>query len=149
MLWSCKACSMNAKYRVRKRACKSMLSHLPPSFLIKAAFPPHRHCSHLLEAVQEFDYLGLRLDPKLDMSAAFQRIPKIANKSRALVSAVSHFLRYDNSSQHHRPSRFANPSQMLNLWKSCVLPQLLQNLRYLRENQVERLHITLNSSLAR
>ena len=37
----------------------------PPSFHIVAAFPSHHQCSYLLEEVQEFDYLGLRLDPKL------------------------------------------------------------------------------------
>ncbi len=49
----------------------------------------------------------------------------------------------------HRPSIKATPTQALNLWKACVLPHLLQNLRYLKENQVESLQITLNSSLKR
>ena len=44
----------------------------PPSFLILAAFPSHRQCFHLLEEVQEFDYLGLRLDPKLNMTSALE-----------------------------------------------------------------------------
>ena len=83
------------------------------------------------------------------MSSALHRIQEKANKSHALVAAVSHSLRYDISSQHHRPCLNANPAQMLNLWKACVLPHLLQNLRYLKENQVERLQVTLNSSLAR
>ena len=84
----------------------------------------------------EFDYLGLRLDPKLDMSAALDRIKQKVNKSQALVEAVTHSLRYDDSSQHHRPSLNANPLQVLTLWKACVLPHLLQNLRYLHESQV-------------
>ena len=48
-----------------------------------------------------------------------------------------------------RPSLNASPRQVLDLWKACVLPHLLQNLRYLQENQVERLQVTLNRSLAR
>ena len=46
----------------------------PPSFHLVAAFPSHCQCSHLLEEVQEFDYLGLRLDPKLKMTSTFHRI---------------------------------------------------------------------------
>jgi hypothetical protein len=121
----------------------------PPSFHILAAFPPHRQCSYLLEEVQEFDYLGLRLDPKLKMTAALHRIQEKVNRSNALVFAVSHSLRYDDSPHRHRPSINANPTQTLNLWKACVLPHLLQNLRYLKENQVDSLQTTLNSSLKR
>jgi hypothetical protein len=121
----------------------------PPSFHIVAAFPSHRQSSHLLEEVQEFDYLGLRLDPKLKMTSALHRIQEKVNRSNALVFAVSHSLRYDDSPHRHRPSINATPTQTLNLWKACVLPHLLQNLRYLKETQVESLQITLNSSLKR
>jgi len=121
----------------------------PPSFHIVAAFPSHCQCSHLLEEVQEFDYLGLRLDPKLKMTSTFHRIQEKVNRSNALVFTVSHSLRYDDSSHLHRPSINATPTQAINLWKACVLPHLLQNLRYLKENHVESLQITLNSSLKR
>jgi hypothetical protein len=121
----------------------------PPPFHIVSAFPSHRQCSHPLEEVQEFHYLGLRLDPKLKMMAALHRIQEKVDKSNALVFAVSHSLRYDDSSHRHRPSINANPTQTLNLWKACVLPHLLQNLRYLTESQVDSLQVTLNSSLKR
>ena len=141
----------------QKRKRKEQIKHTtsasqptyPPSFHIVAAFPSHRQCSHLLDEVQEFDYLGLRLDPKLKMTSALHRIQEKVNRSNALVFAVSHSLRYDDSSHRHRPSINANPTQALNLWKACVLTHLLQNLRYLKDNQVESLQITLNSSLKR
>jgi hypothetical protein len=79
------------------------------------------------------------------MTSTLYRIQEKVNRSNALVFAVSHSLRYDDSSHRHRPSINATPTQALNLWKACVLPHLLQNLRYLKENQVERLQITLNS----
>ena len=40
--------------------------------------PSHRQCFHLLEEVQEFDYLGLRLDPKLKI--ALHRIQETSNE---------------------------------------------------------------------
>ena len=137
-----------APIKSRRRQTGSPTTY-PSSFHVLASFPLHRQCTHLLKEVKEFDYLGLRLDPKLDMSAALGRIKQKVNKSQALVEAVSHSLRYDDSSQHHRPSLNANPLQMLTLWKACVLPHLLQNLRYLHEPQVEKLQVALNKSLAR
>jgi hypothetical protein len=84
------------------------------------------------------------------MTAALHRIhQEKVNKSIALVFAVSYSLRYDDSSHRHRPSINETPTQALNLWKTCVLPHLLQNLRYLKENQAESLQVTLNSSLKR
>jgi len=57
------------------------LNHWPPSFGILSMFPdytnpadrPHRHpgfVSTLLQEVNQFDYLGLRLDPMMTMKAA-------------------------------------------------------------------------------
>ncbi len=172
MLHECQAWSEKARMQINAQKSKVMAFHetpaqkrkrkeqnkqtrsasqptYPPSFHIVAAFPSHRQCFYLLEEVQEFDYLGLRLDPKLKMTSALHRIQEKVNRSNALVFAVSHSLRYDDSPHRHRPSINATPTQTLNLWKACVLPHLLQNLRYLKESQVDSLQITLNSSLKR
>jgi hypothetical protein len=75
----------SAQKRKRKEQVKRQrpdsLPTYPPSFHIQAAFPPYRQCSHLLEEVQEFDYLGLQLDPKLDMSSALHRMQEVDNYS--------------------------------------------------------------------
>ena len=52
----------------------SFPADLPPILPHRGSFPSHRQCSYLLEEVQEFDYLGLRLDPKLKMTSALHRI---------------------------------------------------------------------------
>jgi hypothetical protein len=104
----------------QKRKRKEQIKHTrsasqptyPPPFHILAAFPSHRQCSHLIEEVQAFDYLGLRLDPKLKMTSALHRIQEKVNKSNALVFAVSHSLRYDDSSHRHRPSINATPQEI-------------------------------------
>ncbi len=54
--------------------------------------PSHRQCFHLLEdsEVQEFDYLGLRLDPKLKI--ALHRIQETLNLERANLYKPAPFL---------------------------------------------------------
>jgi hypothetical protein len=87
------------------------------------------------------------------MTSALHRIQEKVNKSNALVFAVSHFLRYDDSSHRQRPSINATPTKALNLRKACALPHLLPNLRYVRKSlqkePPESLQVTLNSSLKR
>ena len=41
-----------------------------------------------MQEVQEFDYLGLHLDPKLNMDAALHWIQEKANKCHALVACI-------------------------------------------------------------
>ena len=62
------------------------------------------HCypgyiSTFLQEVQQFDYLGLQLDPMVNMKAAVSSIQEKLNKAHSLVFAVSYFLRYDKHLQ--------------------------------------------------
>jgi hypothetical protein len=69
----------------------------PAQFHNFHSFPKHARWSAPLKEVQEFDYLGLRLDPFLTMNAALLSVKDKVNKSHALVAAVSYTLRYDQS----------------------------------------------------
>jgi len=87
---------------------------------------PHRYpgyVSTLLQEIKQFDYLGLQLDPMVNMQAAVSSIQEKANNARSLVFAVSYSLRYDK--HHSNPTICSSPVKMLNLWKSCVLPHFL------------------------
>ena len=116
---------------------------------------PHRYpiyVSTLLQEVKQFDYLGLRLDPMVNMKAAVSCIQEKANKAHSFVLAVSYSLRYD---QHHsNPTICSSLVELLNLWKSClwkscVLLHFLLYLRYISyETQVKTLQASLNKSLS-
>jgi len=130
----------------------------PASFHILSMYPdhtnltqrPHRYpgyLSTLLQEVKQFDYLGLRLDPMVNMKASVSSIQEKANKAHSLVLAVSYSLRYDK--HHSNPTMCSSPVEMLNLWKSCVLPHFLLYLRYISdETQLETLQASLNKSLS-
>jgi len=57
------------------------------------------------------------------MKAAVSSIQQKANKNHSLVLAVSYSLHYDK--HHSNPTICSSPVEMLNLWKSCVLPHFL------------------------
>ena len=103
--------------------------------------------STLLQEVKPFDYLGPRLDPMMNMKAAVASILEKANKGHSLTLAVSYSLRYD---KHHSTPTFCSlPVEMLNLWKSYVLPHFLLYLHYISDaSQVQTLQTALNRSLS-
>jgi len=111
---------------------------------------PHHYPGYiptLLQEIKQFDYLGLRLDPMVNMKAAVSSIQEKANKAHPLVLAVSYSLRYDK--HHCNPTICRSPVELLNLWKSCVLPHFLLYLRYISdETQVKTLQASLNKSLS-
>ena len=72
-----------------------------------------------------------------------------ANKGHSLALAVSYSIRYDK--HHSNPTLCSSPVEMLNLWKSCVLPHFLLYLRYISAaSQVQTLQAraTINRSLS-
>jgi len=110
------------------------------------------HCypgyiSTFLQEVQQFDYLGLQLDPMVNMKAAVSSIQEKANNTHFLVLAVSYSLHHDK--HHSNPIICSSPVELLNLWKSCVLPRFLFYLRYISdETQVKTLQASLSQSLS-
>jgi len=95
---------------------------------------PHRYPSYLsilLQEVKQFDYLGLRLDPMVNMKAAVSSIQKKSNKAHSLLLAVFYSLRYDK--HHSNPTICSSPVEVLDLWKSCVIPHFLLYLRYISD----------------
>jgi len=150
---------MLATFNARKRPRNVQGQTLwPASFHILSMFPdcanpihrPHSHplfLSLLLQKLTQFDYLGLRLDLKMNMKAAVASILEKANKGHSLALAVPDSLRYDKL--HSNPTFCSSPVEMLNLWKSCVLPHFLLYLHYISAaSQVQILQTTLNRSLS-
>jgi hypothetical protein len=86
-------------------------------------------------------------DPMLTMKPAVASIQEKANKGHSIALAVSYSLRYDK--HHSNPTLCRSPVEMLNLWKSCVLPHFLLYLHYISDaSQVQTLQASLNRSLS-
>jgi len=105
-------------------------------------YQPHRLASStpiilstLLQEVKQFDYSGLRFDPMMTMKAALASIPDKANKGHSLALAVSYSLHYDK--HHSNPTVCSSPLEMLQLWKSCVLPHFLLRFYLCDASQVQ------------
>jgi len=143
----------------RKKPRKIQGKHVwPAPFHILSMYPdytnpntrPHTHPGLLstpLQEVNQIDYLGLRLDPILTVKPAVASMQEKANKGHSLALAVSYSLRYDK--HHSNPTLRRSPLEMLNLWKSCVLPHFLIYLRYISAaSQVQALQASLNRSLS-
>jgi len=145
----------NARRRPRKTDGRTVW---PAPFHILSRYPDHinpterphhypGYVSTLLQEVKQFDYLSLRLDPMVNMKAAVSSIQEKANKAHSLVLAVSYSLRYYK--HHSNPTICSSPVELLNLWKSCVLPHFLLYLCYISyETQVKTLQASLNKSLS-
>jgi len=134
----------NARKRTRKiDGCTLWPASLHPlSMYLDHTNPtesPHRYplyVSPLLQEVKQCDCLGPRLDPMVNLKAAVSFIQEKANKAHSLVLAVSYSLHYDMHHSNH--AICSSPVELLNLWKSCVLPHFLLYICYLSdETQVK------------
>jgi len=83
----------------------------------------------------------------VNIKAAVSSIQEKSNKAHSLVLAVSYSLRYDK--HHSNPTICSSPVEVLDLWKSCVLPHFLLYLRYISdETQLKTVQASLNKSLS-
>jgi len=83
----------------------------------------------------------------VNMKAGVSSIQEKANKAHSFVLTVSYSLRYDK--HYSNPTICSSQVEMLNLWKSCVLPHFLLYLRYISdETQLKTLQASLNMSLS-
>jgi len=81
------------------------------------------------------------------MKPAVASTQEKANKGHSLALTVSYSLRYDK--HHSNPTLCWLPVEMLNLWKSRVLPHFLLYLRYISDaSQLQALEASLNRSLS-
>jgi hypothetical protein len=103
--------------------------------------------SLVISEVDCFKYLGLNLDYALRMEEATKAGVANIRFAHSKVSATLHSL-------HQLPRRGNNaalsPLMRLQMWRSCVLTQALENLRYLRtKGQVKQWQAALSLSLKR
>jgi hypothetical protein len=105
------------------------------------------HVSLVITEVDCFKYLGLNLDYELCMEEVTKARVSNILFAHSKVAATLHSL--------HQLSRRANnaalsPLMCLQMWRSCVLTQALENLRYLRTNgQVQQWQAAISLSLKR
>jgi len=132
----------------------SLASAIPHPLHVPGPHQPHRAASLLPSICIHTPARGKTIwlswsptRPMVNMKAAVSFIQEKANKAHSLVLAVSYSLRYDK--HHSNPTICSSPVELLNLWKSCVLPHFLLYLCYISdETQVKTLQASLNKSLS-
>ena len=135
------------KHEMRENDHEKLMVTLLPHQIHGGASPLPRIHIHTLQEVKLLAYLCLRLDPMVNTKAAVSSIQEKANNSHSFVLAVSYSLRYDK--HHSNPAIRTLPVEMMNFWKSCVLPHFLLYLCYISdETQFKTLQANLNRSLS-
>jgi len=72
---------------------------------IHTPFPNSSPCSYLITEVLQFEYLGLILDPKLNMHLATTEAIRCTAHGQSVTHAVSYSLRYDKKCSQLTPTQ--------------------------------------------
>jgi hypothetical protein len=105
------------------------------------------HVRLVITEVDCFKYLGLQLDYALRMQEATKTGVANIRFAHSKVSATLHSL---NQLPKRGTHAALSPLMRLQMWRSCVLTQALENLRYLRtKGQVQQWQAGLSLSLKR
>jgi hypothetical protein len=105
------------------------------------------HVSLVINEVDCFKYLGLKLDYALRMEEATKTGVANIRFAHSKVAATLHSL---NQLPKRGTHAALSPLMRLQMWRSCVLTQALENLRYLRtKGQVQQWQAVLSLSLKR
>jgi hypothetical protein len=131
-----------------KNGTYSPLAHkwsIPPSVnKPKAARTP------IIE-VDHFKYLGITLDQELNMNLLQQQIIDNVIKSNAKLQGLKADLKASRHLYNLERSTLGRastaPKTTLHLWKSCVLVQATQYIRYVHPSQVQAIQTELQKSL--
>jgi len=98
-----------------------------------------------------FKYLGVTLDQELTMKPLQEQIIEKVKKSSGKLQGLKKDL--TTSRQLYTPGRSTlgrpstSPKTLLHLWKSCVLVQATQYIRYIQPNQLQDIQTQLQKSL--
>ena len=101
----CKETTTKSPGSANMASINSHLLHVPSLYQTpRETSPIPRICFHTLQELKQFDHLGLRLDPMMNMKAAVAFILEKANKGHSLALAVSYSLCYVTSTTPTLPS---------------------------------------------
>jgi hypothetical protein len=105
------------------------------------------HVSLIITEVDCFKYLGLKLDYAMSMEEATKTGVTNIRFAHSKVAATLHSL---NQLPKRGTHAALSPLMLLQMWRSCVLTQALENLWYLRtKGQVQQWQAVLSLSLKR